>query len=176
VGTEGCSGAVEALEAAAGSVTLLRLVVAGAQPQPDAMLARAAAGQTTATAWAERLVTEEGLSFREAHRLVGQLLTDADETDRRSPAVPVRIPDHRHLSGLDPTSVARAARFGAGPGAAPALDDLRHRRAGAALDLTDRTGRWRRADTDLAAAVAALTGPDPAARPAPVLAEAGRTG
>ena len=176
VGTEGCAGAVEALDAAADSVTLLRLVVAGARPQPAAMLARAAAGQTTATAWAERLVTEEGLSFREAHRLVGQLLTDADETDRRSPAVPVRIPDHRHLSGLDPTSVARAARFGAGPGAAPALDDLRHRRAGAALDLTDRTGRWRRADTDLAAAVAALTGPDPAARPAPVLAEAGRTG
>ncbi|MDQ1566304.1 MAG: argininosuccinate lyase [Actinomycetota bacterium] len=177
VGTEGCAGAVEALDAAADSVTLLRLVVAGARPQPAAMLARAAAGQTTATAWAERLVTEEGLSFREAHRLVGQLLTDADETDRRSPAAPVRRPDHRDVAGgLDPTSVARAARFGAGPGAAPALDDLRRRRAGAALDLTDRTGRWRRADTDLAAAVAALIGPEPAARPAPVLAEAGRTG
>ncbi|MDQ1493383.1 MAG: argininosuccinate lyase [Actinomycetota bacterium] len=175
VGTEGCAGAVEALDAAADSVTLLRLVVAGARPQPAAMLARAAAGQTTATAWAERLVTEEGLSFREAHRLVGQLLTDADETDRRAPAAPVRMPVHRDLAGLDPTSVARAARFGAGPGAAPALDDLRHRRAGAALDLTDRTGRWRRADTDLAAAVAALIGPEPAARPAPVLAEAGRT-
>ncbi|MDQ1505018.1 MAG: argininosuccinate lyase [Actinomycetota bacterium] len=176
VGTEGCAGAVEALDAAADSVTLLRLVVAGARPQPAAMLARAAAGQTTATAWAERLVTEEGLSFREAHRLVGQLLTDADETDRRSPAAPVRMPDHRDVAGLDPTSVARAARFGAGPGAAPALDDLRHRRAGAALDLTDRTGRWRRAETDLAAAVAALIAPEPAARPAPVLAEAGRTG
>jgi argininosuccinate lyase len=176
VGTEGCAGAVEALDAAADSVTLLRLVVAGARPQPAAMLARAAAGQTTATAWAERLVTEEGLSFREAHRLVGQLLTDADETDRRSPAAPVRMPVHRDLAGLDPTSVARAARFGAGPGAAPALDDLRHRRAGAALDLTDRTGRWRRAETDLAAAVAALIAPEPAARPAPVLAEAGRTG
>jgi argininosuccinate lyase len=176
VGTEGCAGAVEALDAAADSVTLLRLVVAGARPQPAAMLARAAAGQTTATAWAERLVTEEGLSFREAHRLVGQLLTDADATDRRSPAAPVRMPDHRDVAGgLDPTSVARAARFGAGPGAEPALDDLRRRRAGAALDLTDRTGRWRRADTDLAAAVAALIGPEPAARPAPVLAEAGRT-
>jgi argininosuccinate lyase len=176
VGTEGCAGAVEALDAAADSVTLLRLVVAGARPQPAAMLARAAAGQTTATAWAERLVTEEGLSFREAHRLVGQLLTDADATDRRSPAAPVRMPDHRDVAGgLGPTSVARAARFGAGPGAAPALDDLRRRRAGAALDLTDRTGRWRRADTDLAAAVAALIGPEPAARPAPVLAEAGRT-
>jgi argininosuccinate lyase len=176
VGTEGCAGAVEALDAAADSVTLLRLVVAGARPQPAAMLARAAAGHTTATAWAERLVTEEGLSFREAHHIVGRLLTDADESDRRSPAAPVTGHDRPELAdGLDPTSVARAARFGAGPGAPPALDDLRRRRAGEALDLADRTGRWRRADTDLAAAVAAVIGSQPPEGRAPVLAEAGRT-
>ena len=160
VGTEGCAGAVDALEATADSVTLLRLVVAGAQPQPASMLARAVAGNTTATARAERLMAEEGLSFREAHRLVGQALTEATTT--------------AEAVGLDPVGVARAARFGAGPGAPPALDDLRHRRAVAVADLAERSRRWRRADTDLAAAVAALTAPDRPATSSPVLAEAGQ--
>ena len=165
VGTEGCAGAVEALEAAADSVTLLRLVVAGARPQPATMLARATAGQTTATAWAERLVAEDGLSFREAHRLVGQLLADADDHDgaeRRygRPSVASGATQERRNGGdgLDPVSVTRAARFGAGPGTPPALEDLRRRRANAAADLADRIACWRRADTTLAAAVAAMIG------------------
>jgi argininosuccinate lyase len=154
VGTEGCAGVVEALDAAADSVTLLRLVVSGAKPHPDAMLARAIAGQTTATAAAERLVAEEGLSFREAHHRVGQLLTDAADQD-----------------GIDPVAVARSARFGGGPGAPAAFDDLRQRRAVIAAELAGRLRRWREADIDLAAAVADLT----AAEPAAVLARAGRT-
>ncbi|HMC80824.1 MAG TPA: lyase family protein, partial [Acidimicrobiia bacterium] len=215
VGTEGCAGAVEALEAAADCAALLRLVVVGARPQPGAMLARATAGHTTATARAERLVLEDGLSFREAHRLVGQLLTDA-ETDRRSSGTPV-VPQERRnggegadrrssltpvvpqerrnggegadrrssltpvvrqerrsvADGLDPGSVARAARFGGGPGAPPALDDLRRRRAALAADRAERARRWRRADTDLAAAVAAVIGATGAPPPAPAHAVAG---
>jgi hypothetical protein len=54
-------------------------------------------------------------------------------------------------------AVARAARYGGGPGA-PALDDLRSRRAAVAAELCDRLRRWRRADVDLAAAVAAVIG------------------
>jgi argininosuccinate lyase len=146
VGTEGCAGAVDALGATADSVTLLRLVVAGAKPQPAAMLARAAAGQTTATARAEQLVAEEGLSFREAHHLVGRLLT---ETEQRSGS-------SGGTGGLDPGRVARAARFGGGPGGPPPLDDLRRRRADAVTELGDRVRRWQRADTELAAAVADL--------------------
>jgi hypothetical protein len=124
------------------------------------MLARATAGQTTATARAERLVAEEGLSFREAHQRVGRLLTDADPAQ----------PPWNGADGLDPGGVARAARFGGGPGAPPALDDLRRRRAGNAAALADRSRRWHRADIDLAAAVAALIAPERA----PLLAEAGR--
>jgi argininosuccinate lyase len=170
VGTEGCAGAVEALEAAADSVTLLRLVVAGARPQPGAMLARAATGETTATARAERLVAEEGLSFREAHHVVGRLLTEAGEADRPSSPTPAAPWERRKGGdGLDPAAVARAARFGAGPGAPPAFDDLRQRRATALAELADRTRRWHHADTELAGAVAALISPSP------VLAEAGRT-
>jgi argininosuccinate lyase len=150
VGTEGCAGVVEALDAAADSVTLLRLVVAGAKPHPGSMLTRAIAGQTTATAMAERLVAEEGLSFREAHHAIGERLTDRriDTTE------------------LDPAEVARSARFGGGPGGPAALDDLRHRRAAIATDMLERHRRWRRADVELAQAVAAVT--------APVMAAAGQ--
>jgi argininosuccinate lyase len=178
VGTEGCAGVVEALGATADSVTLLRLVVSGARPQPVAMLARAAAGQTTATAAAERLVVEEGLSYREAHRLVGQRLTEAARGDGGCP------PDKGGVSrqegrpgpangvdGLDPARVARAARFGGGPGSPPADDDLRRRRADAVTELADRLRRWRRADTELAAAVGDLI----ATEPSLVLAEPGGT-
>jgi argininosuccinate lyase len=155
VGTEGCAGAVEALETTSDAVALLRLVVAGAKPRPAAMLARAAAGDTTATAAAERLVAEEGLSFREAHHRVGRLLTEGADG----------------AGGLDPAAVARAARFGGGPGAPPTLDDLRARRAATAVALAARTDRQRRADTALTAAVTALI----ASLSPPVLAEAGRT-
>jgi argininosuccinate lyase len=161
VGTEGCAGVVEALEATADSVTLLRLVVAGARPEPATMLARASSGQTTATAWAERLMAEEDLSFREAHHLVGRLVTEAEQ----GPAQP----DGR--DGLEPGRVARTARFGGGPGAQPFHDDLRQRRAATAGELADRVRRWRQADTDLAAAVADLV----ASHASPLLARAGRT-
>jgi argininosuccinate lyase len=144
VGTEGCHGAVEALEAAADCAALLRLVVAGAQPQPEAMVARAAAGHTTATAQAERLVVEDGVSFREAHRIVGQRLTDGGGPNLDG--------------GLDPVSVAAAACYGGGPGAPPATDDLRRRRAVLAAERVERTRRWRWADTELAAAVTDLIG------------------
>jgi argininosuccinate lyase len=157
VGTEGCGGAVEALEATADCAALLRLVVAGARPRPETMLARAAAGRTTATAAAERLAAEHGLSFREAHRLVGAQLTDG-EADRRSSPTAAGPQEHPNPGdGLDPVAVARAARYGGGPGA-PALDDLRSRRAAVAAELCDRLRRWRRADVDLAAAVAAVIG------------------
>ena len=174
VGTEGCAGVIEALDAAADSVTLLRLVVAGAQPRPAAMLARAIAGNTTATAAAERLVTEEGLSFREAHHLVGRLLTEAENTPLRSSGTPA-VPQERRVGAgaLDPASVARAARHGGGPGASVAQDELRHRRAAIAAELAEKVGRWGRAELGLAAAVAELSGRR-AAEPAAVLARAGR--
>jgi argininosuccinate lyase len=161
VGTEGCAGAVEALEATADCATLLRLVVAGAKPQPGTMLARATAGQTTATAAAERLAAEHGVSFREAHHLVGAWLRDGEAPDRRD--------------GLDPAAVARDARFGGGPGAPPAFDDLRRRRATVAAEMADRVRRWHRAETDLAAAVAVvIASPGAAPSPPPTLSVAGR--
>jgi len=145
VGTEGCAGVVEALDATADSVTLLRLVVAGARPRPGTMLARAIAGQTTATAMAERLVAEDGLSFREAHHSIGRLLTEAAGTGR--------APD-----GPDPVDVARAARFGGGPGGPDVLVELWARRSALAAAGAAQRRRYRQSETDLNRAVAALIG------------------
>src|SRR5581483_5069409 len=156
VGTEGCAGVVEALDATADCAALLRLVVAGARPQPAAMLARATAGHTTATAEAERLMIDDGLSFREAHHIVGRRLTEGAPPGSKAPA--------------DPAGVARAARFGGGPGAPPAIEDLRRHRAAEAADLAGRRRHWHRADLDLAAAVARLLAADGAG---PVAAAAG---
>jgi argininosuccinate lyase len=172
VGTEGTAGVVDALDAAADSVTLLRLVVAGARPRPGAMLARAVAGQTTATAMAERLMTEEGLSFREAHHRVGRLLTD-EETDRRSSrTAAVRNERRIERDELDPADVARAARFGGGPGGPAPLDELRQRRGAVAAELAGRARRWRQADAELDQAVAGLVA---SAGRGAVFADAGHT-
>jgi len=157
VGTEGCAGVVEALDATADSVTLLRLVVAGARPRPGTMLARAIAGQTTATAMAERLVAEEDLSFREAHHAVGRMLTEAVGTGRTP-------------EGLDPVDVAHAARYGGGPGGSSVVDELWARRSVMVSDCTARDRHHRQSEADLSTAVAALI-----AGRSLVLVEPGRT-
>jgi hypothetical protein len=59
--------------------------------------------------------------------------------------------------------VALAARFGGGPGAPPASDDLREHRAALVAGLGERTARWRRAEADLAAVVARLVSQSEAA-------------
>lgn len=166
VGTEGCAGVVDALEATADSVTLLRLVVAGARPQPATMLARAVTGRTTATARAERLMVDDGLSYREAHHAVGAALTEAEQEHRCGPAGP---------DDLDPVAVARAARYGGGPGAPPDLGDLRRRRSTDAAALAERSRRWHRAEVNLSAAVVAVieSADHAPTSPSPALAEAG---
>jgi argininosuccinate lyase len=175
VGTEGCAGVVEALGATADSVTLLRLVVSGARPEAATMLARAGAGYTTATAMAERLVAEEGLSYREAHEIVGRNLTETEERPNGRHGAPTLDPGALDPAAPDPAApdpaaVARSARYGGGPGSRAALEELRGRRAGAVAALAARTQRWRRAETDLAAAVARLVGSE---RPALVETAAG---
>ncbi|HVW34010.1 MAG TPA: lyase family protein [Acidimicrobiia bacterium] len=147
VGTEGCSGAVEALDATADAAALLRLAVAGARPRPERMMARAVEGLTTATALAERIVREEGISYREAHSLVGRLVTDAGGA---SPAW------SNSISPGTPAAVAGRARFGGGPGAPLPIADLLVRRAEIFARTAERQRRWRRAEQDLARAVANL--------------------
>ena len=160
VGTEGCSEVAAALGAVADAIALLRLVVSGARPQAETMLARAVAGQTSATALADRLVTGHGMSFREAHYLVGSLLTQAGD------GLEAEVLPRLHQAGieiapedLDPASVARAACHGAGPGAALPLEGVRYRRGAWASEHQSRSRRWTEAAAALDAAVFRLTSP-----------------
>ena len=81
VGTEAVSPVWNALQSLTEALTLARLVVAGAEPQAAAMLERATDGFTSATEFANRLVTETGMPFRSAHHLVGSLLAAAGAED-----------------------------------------------------------------------------------------------
>jgi argininosuccinate lyase len=112
------------------------------------MLARARAGQTTATALADRLVADQGVSFREAHRLVGSMLGGGATAGPDTAGI--------SLDDLDPVAVAAAARYGAGPGAAVSLDGPMRRRTAWAAQRAGRARRWRRAAAALEAAVARL--------------------
>ncbi|MGO4305470.1 argininosuccinate lyase [Cupriavidus sp. RAF12] len=124
----------EAMEESGRCVDLLRLVLANATPQRQTMLARARRDFSSATDLADMLVRDAGMSFREAHHVVGAVVRDA--LDNHVPACEIdsAMVDKAalHHTGralhLAPAAVARcldpehgvAARLAAG-GPAPAL-------------------------------------------------------
>ncbi|KOT33993.1 hypothetical protein ADK41_27025 [Streptomyces caelestis] len=158
VGTEAVRHLWPGLAGTEEATTLLRLVVAGAEPDRERMRARARDGFTSATYLAERLVLE-GMPFRTAHHLVGEtVLTALDgdlplsEAARAQPAVADAAAGYP-ADWLEPETVAATCAHGGGPGgAAPDAALARaHRALGAArTELTARQARW-------AAAAARLT-------------------
>lgn len=110
VGTEAVAVLWPALKRITEATTLLRLVIAGAVPNAEAMRARAEGGYTTATELANRCVERRGLSFRSAHKLIGETIRTAIDTGDRSA--------WEALGGaelaLDP--VVESTRYGGGPG------------------------------------------------------------
>ena len=122
VGTEAVNPVWNALQSLAEALVLARLVVAGAEPQPAAMLQRAVDGYTAATEFANRLVTETSMPFRSAHHLVGSLINEAIEHEE---PLERRVDHWREeqnisisLENLDPEAVAQATIYGGGPGPA----------------------------------------------------------
>jgi argininosuccinate lyase len=107
VGTEAVRHLWPGLRSGTEAVTLLRLVLVGAEPNEQRMRDRAVAGFTAATHLAERLVTD-GLPFRSAHHQVGQAVRTALEF-----GAPLIAPEG---VDLDPGAVARACGYGGGPG------------------------------------------------------------
>jgi argininosuccinate lyase len=163
VGTEGVKPLWGALDEVTEATLLARLVVAGAQPQPERMRRRAAEGFTAATELANRLVLETGASFRSAHHRVGALVTRAAEGGL--PLAEAAEPLFREHglaadpAWLDPAAVAASAAFGGGP--APEslrrlLAELRGEWSEAARRLDRRSRRWGEGSRTLDAAVAAL--------------------
>ena len=164
VGTEAVAPVWEALAGVTEAVVLLRLMIAGAVPRPEAMLENAASTYTTATELANRLVTGAGMPFRSAHRIVGTLVREALETGGEPLEDAARRWAAREgvdvdLDGLDPAAVAEASEFGGGPGPAAlraCLEGIADRLRQVAARHRERSARWDRAGAELSAAVRRL--------------------
>jgi argininosuccinate lyase len=130
VGTEAVSPVWSALQSITEALILVRLVVAGAKPQPATMLQRATDGYTSATEFANRLVTETGMPFRSAHHLVGSLINDAIQHEEPLHQRVGRWREEKGISfsleGLDTEAITKAAIYGGGPASlASCLEKLR---------------------------------------------------
>ncbi|MFD9574663.1 lyase family protein [Streptomyces sp. NPDC059982] len=162
VGTEAMRHVWPGLRGTTDAVVLLRLVVAGAEPDADRMLRRAVEGFTSATYLAERLVAS-GMPFRAAHHLVGRTALEALDTSRPLAKTAATVPQIAALAPpgdlddwLHPAAVARANAYGGGPGgdsADHALAVLRADHEALRADLAGRNDRWTSAAALLDAAV-----------------------
>jgi argininosuccinate lyase len=164
VGTEGVKPLWHALEEITEATVLTRLVIAGAQPQGDRMRRRAAEGFTSATELANRLVREAGLSFRQAHHRVGELVGMAGQQGQTLEAATVALLLSLGLppepGWPDPPAIARDAAYGGGPAAASlqrVIAELRRGWIGAAHRLAAQSRHWRKAARALEIAVAGVT-------------------
>lgn len=173
VGTEGVRPLWTTLDELTDAVVLARLVIAGARAQPENMRRLAVEGFTTATELANRLVLGAGLSFRQAHHLVGELVTEASE--REEPLERIAEARFRERGIVadctwpDPAAVAAEAAYGGGP--APEslrrlIVRMRSEWSDAARRLAGQTWRWREGARALDRAVAEVLAEEP---PHPVM-------
>uniref|UniRef100_A0AAU2W0J1 argininosuccinate lyase n=1 Tax=Streptomyces sp. NBC_00008 TaxID=2903610 RepID=A0AAU2W0J1_9ACTN len=142
VGTEAAHHLWPGLSDTTDAVTLLNLVVAGTEPEPERerMTERAVDGFTSATYLAERLVLD-GTPFRSAHHLVGETVLGALDSGR-SLVDAARLPAVED-GGLAPGLVAQACAHGGGPGStADGTSALATRRDVLKAELTARRTRW----------------------------------
>jgi argininosuccinate lyase len=164
-GDEGMRPVWTCLDDLTSIVVLTRLMVANARPDCAAMHSRARKGFIVATAFADCLVREAGLSFRTAHRLVGTVVSQALEAAGPDNADPVsaaisKLQEHGVSvpnDVTDPASVVRKLEFGGGPGPDSLKRCLDHLRSGWREHCTRtrslRQG-WRSAEDGLDTAIA----------------------
>jgi len=78
VGTEAVTHVFSAAKNLRDALMLLRLMIADAEPNAEAMVTRGRAGETSAT-WTAEWLVRTGMPFREAHHLVGTIAREAAE-------------------------------------------------------------------------------------------------
>jgi len=150
VGTEAVRHLWPGLRDITDAATLLRLVVAGTEPDRERMRDRTVDGFTAATYLAERLVLD-GMPFRTAHHRVGTTVLAALDagTSLGAAAGPLAPAD-----GLAPEQVVEACAHGGGPGAAESgLRELHDTAGVLRLELAAARGRWEAAAALLSDAV-----------------------
>ncbi|MEU2396122.1 lyase family protein [Streptomyces sp. NPDC007369] len=190
VGTEALRHTWPGLGNATDAVTLLRLVVRGAEPDVERMLRRAVDGFTPATYPAEQLVAA-GMPFRSAHHLVGKTVLHALDTSCSLAEAARDVPEIARLAAraaapeaagsgpdavdrvedwLQPAAVARACAYGGGPGGdgtVRAVADLRADLEAARAAAEERRTRWAAGAAALDEAAAQLMASFPGASAQP---------
>ena len=152
-GTEAVSSIWQPLQTMTDAIFLMRLLVNGAVPDKEAMLSGAIRGYSTAAELANRLSVHGSMSFREAHRFVGELVNEALQKNYE----PIGKVAERMLSGqsrsfsladLDPTTVAFSNAWGGGPGRSVerCLQSIRLGWSKHLRGLNAQSRRWRNAD------------------------------
>jgi argininosuccinate lyase len=154
----------EALADTATAARLARLVVARARPVEGEMRARAEAGNVTAPAMAESLVADACVPFRTAHRMVGELVRNANGEAAAVEGGVVRLLREHGVdtspSAFTPKEVIARARGPGGPAAgsaAAAFDAARVRWASRVGEARAFELRWAEGRRELARAVEELT-------------------
>lgn len=171
---EGLTDVWPTLVRVAQDLQLFKQVIATVEPRPELMLRRCYSNFSTATELADELVKHQGLSFREAHHVVGLVVRLALDTGKNASEIDAALLNQATLSilgrtldvddafvarALDPTqSVLGKVSFG---GTAP--DSLRVSLGMAQRQLADDRRQWaglasgrERARAELESALRAL--------------------
>lgn len=134
VSAESVKPARGALQDLAEMALILRMIVAGARPNKEAMLDRAERGFTTATELANHLVRKTNMDFRNAHRLVGTVVLAAHEQGkfRLEEAATTYLKEQgiTAAESLDPADVVAMMEWGGGPGPGSLKFCLKHLQQG----------------------------------------------
>ncbi|WP_395455782.1 argininosuccinate lyase [Azospirillum melinis] len=166
VGTEGVKPVWSAASGMLDALTLVRLIVAGAEPNQGAMRLRAVSGQTNATALADWLVREHGMPFRRAHHEVGDIIRSMmvqGVVDLETAAREARPEWFRGTRSplLRPVDIAAAQEHGGGPGRESTASEIERVRASLRSRrgaLVEQRRRWRQARRSLRGAVDGVLG------------------
>ena len=167
VGTEAVKPLWSALQNLTETAALLRLIVAGAEPNCRAMFESTVKGFTIATAFADRLVDQANLDFRSAHRLIGSAVLKTLESGGSNFAQTADSSAAEHgipvsFDDLDPAAVVRSLEFGGGPGPASlklCLEKLRSQRSLQYRQKQQQQARWEQARIHLKHAIEELLCP-----------------
>lgn len=157
VGTEATRHLWPALNDTRDALRLITLLVAGVRPRQDRIVQRLAEGFCGATALADGLVRHAGLSFRDAHHVVGGLIRDMQDAGMTGLEEGLRAfrPDRAHLLDrvdLNPTRILERQRYGGGPAPdvqAGLLVQIRGEHRRMSEFLAERRNIWRRASARL---------------------------
>lgn len=116
VGTEAIKGQHTALTDLAEGADLLRLIVAGAVPNGDAMARSMRAGVVVAAMVSDELVRHERLSFRAAHHRVGYAVRAALDTGADAHEAVAALLPAEHALADNPATWRQSYEYGGGPG------------------------------------------------------------